>query len=169
MRCRIHQGGVSSARREDAMLEVQLLGHFALADSGRRVEAVRNPRLIAYLLLNRDRPIERAEVAFALWPESSDAQALTNLRRELHALRRALPDAERLLAVERRTIQWRPDGPFQLDVAAFEDAVEHAADGGVDALRAAVAAYRGDLMPAIYDDWIEPHPDHLRTMMLRTR
>jgi DNA-binding SARP family transcriptional activator len=150
------------------MLEVQLLGHLALADSGHHVEAVRNPRLIAYLLLNRDRPLERTEVAFTLWPDSSDAQALTNLRRELHALRRALPDAERLLAIERRTIRWRPDGPFHLDVAAFEDAVEHAAGGSVDGLRAAVAIYRGDLLPGVYDDWIEPHRDHLRTKMLET-
>ena len=150
------------------MLEVQLLGHLALADSGRRVEAVRNPRLLAYLILNRDRPLERTEVAFALWPDSSDAQALTNLRRELHALRRALPSAERLLAVERRTIRWRPDGPFHLDVATFEDAVEHAPQGGVDALRAAVAIYRGDLLPGVYDDWIEPHRERLRTRMIET-
>ena len=86
------------------MLEVQLLGHLALADAGHRVAAVRNPRFIAYLLLNRVRRLERTEVAFTLWPDSGDAQALTNLRRELHALRRALPDAERLLAIERRTI-----------------------------------------------------------------
>lgn len=150
------------------MLEVQLLGHLALADSGQRVGEVRNPRLIAYLLLNRDRPLERTEVAYTLWPDSSDAQALTNLRRELHALRRALPDAERLLAVERRTIRWRPDGPFHLDVASFEDAVEHAVTGGVDGLRAAVAMYRGDLLPGVYDDWIEPHRDRLRTKMLET-
>ena len=83
------------------MLEVQLLGRFGMADAGRPVQAVRNPRLIAYLLLNRDRPVDRSEVAFTLWPESSDAQALTNLRRELHLLRRALPDAERFLALDR--------------------------------------------------------------------
>ena len=56
------------------MLEVQLLGHLALADSGHRVEAMQNPRLFAYLLLNRDRPLERTEVAFTLWPDSSDIQ-----------------------------------------------------------------------------------------------
>ena len=150
------------------MLEVQLLGHLDVADSGHRVEAIRNPRLIAYLLLNGDRPLERTEVAFTLWPDSSDAQALTNLRRELHGLRRTLPNAERLLAVKRRTIQWRPDGPFHLDVAAFEDAVENANRGGVDALRAAVAMYRGDLLPGVYDDWIEPYRDHLRTKLIET-
>jgi DNA-binding SARP family transcriptional activator len=151
------------------MLEVKLLGHFALTDSGHRVDALRNPRLIAYLLLNRDRPMDRTEIAFTLWPDSSDAQALTNLRRELHGLRRALPGADRLLVVERRTIRWRPDGPFHLDVAAFEDAAEHAPRAGIDALRAALAIYRGDLLPGVYDDWIQPHRDHLRTMMLKTR
>ena len=150
------------------MLEVQLFGRLAVADSGHRIEAVRNPRLLAYLLLNRDRPLERTEVAFTLWPDSSDAQALTNLRRELHVLRRALPDAERLLAIERRTIRWRPDGPFRLDVAVFEDAVAHAAGGGVEGLRTAVALYRGDLLPGVYDDWIEPDRDRLRTMMVET-
>ena len=150
------------------MLEIQLLGHLFLADSGRRVEAVRNPRLLAYLVLNRDRVLDRTEVAFALWPASSDAQALTNLRRELHALRVALPDADRLLAVERRTIGWRPDGPFRLDVAGFEEAVERAAEDGVDALRAAASMYRGDLLPSAYDDWIEPHRVRLRTKMLET-
>ena len=76
--------------------------------------------------------------------------------------------AERLLAIERRTIRWRPDGPFHLDVAAFEEAVERAAGDGVDALRAAVALYRGDLLPGVYDDWIEPHRNHLRTKMIET-
>ena len=150
------------------MLEVQLLGHLAVADSGHRIDAVRNPRLLAYLLLNRDRAIERTEVAFTLWPDSSDAQALTNLRRELHALRRGLPNAERLLAIERRTIRWRPDGSFHLDIAAFEDAVERAAGGGVGELRSAVALYRGDLLPGVYDDWIQPHRDRLRMKMIET-
>ena len=150
------------------MLEVQLLGHLAVADSGHRIDAVRNPRLLAYLLLNRDRAIERTEVAFTLWPDSSDAQALTNLRRELHALRRGLPNAERLLAIERRTIRWRPDGSFHLDIAAFEDAVERAAGGGVGELRSAVALYRGDLLPGVYDDWIQPHRDRLRMKMVET-
>jgi DNA-binding SARP family transcriptional activator len=150
------------------MLEVQLFGHLVVADSGHRIDAVRNPRLIAYLLLNRDRPVERTEVAFTLWPDSSDAQALTNLRRELHALRRALPNAERVLAIDRRTIQWRPDASFHLDVAAFDDAVEHAAGGGVDDLRSAVALYRGDLLPGVYDDWIQPYRDRLRARMVAT-
>jgi DNA-binding SARP family transcriptional activator len=150
------------------MLEVQFLGRFGLTDSGRRVEAVRNPRLVAYLLLNRDRPLDRSEVAFTLWPESSDAQALTNLRRELHLLRRALPDAEQLLALERRTIRWRPDGPFRLDVAAFEGAIEYAGGRDIEALRAAVAMYKGDLLPSIYDDWIAPYRDRLRGLILRT-
>lgn len=150
------------------MLEVELLGQFGIADAGQRVQAIRNPRLIAYLLLNRDRPVARSEVAFTLWPESSDAQALTNLRRELHLLRRALPDGERFLALDRATVRWRPDGPFRLDVADFEAAVERAASADVEALQAAAAAYTGDLLPSVYDDWISPHRDRLRGLMLKT-
>ena len=71
---------------------------------------------MAYLLLHRDRPIARGLLAVTLWPDSSDAQALTNLRRELHLLRRALPEPDALIQLEHRTIQWRPDGPFRFDV-----------------------------------------------------
>ena len=98
------------------MLDVQLLGRFGIEEAGQRIQAIGNPRLIAYLILNRDRSVARSEVAFALWPESSDAQALTNLRRELHLLRRALPSADRFLALDRTAMRWRPDGPFRLVV-----------------------------------------------------
>jgi DNA-binding SARP family transcriptional activator len=150
------------------MLDVQLLGRFGIADAGQRIQAIRNPRLIAYLLLHRDRPVARSEVAFTLWPESSDAQALTNLRRELHLLRHALPDADRFLGLDRATVRWRPDGPFRLDVADFEAAVERVASPDVEALQAAVAAYTGDLLPTVYDDWISPYRDRLRDLMLKT-
>ena len=81
------------------MLDVELLGHLRLSHDGRPVGGVRNPRLVAYLLLHRDRPRTRDEVAFALWPDSGDGQALTNLRRELHILRYALPEPNRLLDI----------------------------------------------------------------------
>ena len=35
--------------------------------------------------------LSRVHLAGLFWPESSDEQALTNLRRELHTLRHALP------------------------------------------------------------------------------
>ena len=54
---------------------------------------------------------------------STEAQARTNLRHLLHTLRRALPGLDRCLEVTPRTLAWRADSPFWLDVAAFEEDV----------------------------------------------
>ena len=143
------------------MLEIEFLGQFCVSVDGRPVDGIRNPRVLAYLVLNRDRVLTREEVAFALWPDSSDAQALTNLRRELHVLRHALPALETLLGLDHRTIRWRTDIPHVLDVAEFEDGLDAGA-ADLDRVRAAIDRYRGDLLPGIYDDWISPHRERLR-------
>lgn len=47
---------------------------------------MKQPRLqslLAYLLLHRFTPQARQHVAFTFWPDSSEAQALTNLRKQL--------------------------------------------------------------------------------------
>jgi DNA-binding SARP family transcriptional activator len=151
----------------DAVLEIELLGHFQLSWGGRRLEGIHSSRLqslVAYLLIHRDAPLAREHLAFLLWPESSDAQALTNLRRELHLLRRALPEPDLLLALEHRTVQWRPDGPFRLDVAGFEAAADRGRNGHAASLEEARRLYCGPLLPTCYDDWIAPERDRLRLL-----
>ena len=131
-----------------------------------RLESGRAESLLAYLLLHRDAPQPRQRLSFLLWPDSTEAQARTNLRHVLHRLRRALPDADRFLDVTPRTLQWRPDGPFRLDLAAFEDALDRAAaqggDAAVGALREAADAYAGDLVEGSYDEWLLEERDRLR-------
>ncbi len=151
-------------------LAVELLGHFGLSVGGRRIEGIRTPRLeslVAYLLMHCDRPVARDQLAFTLWPESSDAQALTNLRRELHLLRRALPDPDRFIALERRTVQWRPDDPFRFDVAEFEAAVERGRAGDPAAFEEALGLYDGPLLPTCYDDWIQADRERLQGLQAR--
>jgi DNA-binding SARP family transcriptional activator len=130
------------------------------------LESGRAESLLAYLLLHRDAPQPRQRLSFLLWPDSTEAQARTNLRHVLHRLRRALPDADRFLDVTPRTLQWRPDGPFRLDLAAFEDALDRAAahggDAAVGALREAADAYAGDLVEGSYDEWLLEERDRLR-------
>jgi DNA-binding SARP family transcriptional activator len=53
------------------------------------------------------RLVPRQRVAGALWPDSTDAQALTNLRRELHHLREAWPELDSLIDTALRTLAWR--------------------------------------------------------------
>jgi DNA-binding SARP family transcriptional activator len=128
-------------------------------------ESGRAESLLAYLLLHRDSPQPRSRLAFLLWPDSTESQARTNLRHVLHTLRRALPDPERFLAVTPRTLQWRPDAPFWLDVKAFEDALARAdADAEANALaalREATDLYGGDLLEGSYDEWLQSERDRL--------
>jgi DNA-binding SARP family transcriptional activator len=144
-------------------LRVELLGSFRLTYDGQPVAGVhsRQQALLACLLLNRGRPLPRPHLAVLFWPDSTDSQALTNLRRELHNLRRALPEADRLLLIEPASVGWREGRP-SCDVGDFEAGVQR---GSLDDLQDAVRVYAGDLLPECYDDWIAPERERLRAMM----
>ena len=74
------------------MLHVTLLGEQIISDDS-PASATRSSRtvaLVAYLAAHAGRPQPRQRIAGLFWPESAEAQALTNLRRELHHLRQAL-------------------------------------------------------------------------------
>lgn len=157
------------------VLQVRLLGDFDVRvgstplgslDSGRAAS------LLAYLALHRDAPQPRQALAFRLWPDSTEAQALTNLRHVLHTLRRALPEAERFLDARARTLQWRTEAECWIDVAAFDAALALAdtaqGDSAVAALREAVALYRGELLAGSYDEWLQDERDRLRRRYLAT-
>jgi len=108
------------------ILRVRLLGPVDLQLDNQPLpplDSARAESLLAYLLLHRDAPQPRQRLAFLLWPGSSEGQAQTNLRKVLHTLRRALPDADRLIEIGPRTLRWRPDAPLWLDVERFERAV----------------------------------------------
>src|SRR3954465_7678129 len=122
-------------------IQVRLFGALELRFDGAALpplESGRAESLLAYLLLHRDAPQPRQRLAFLLWPDSSEAQARTNLRHVLHKLRRSLPDAERFIEITPRTLRWRPGAPLRLDVATFEDALARAADHDGRPLREAV-------------------------------
>ena len=86
-----------------AVWHVRLLGECSLhldraPPAGEPLSEVNTPRLqalLAYLLLHRDAPQSRSHLAFLFWPDSTEAQAHTNLRTLLHRLRQALPDGDR--------------------------------------------------------------------------
>ena len=151
-------------------LSIRLLGDFALttaqADSVDNcgVNTARLQALLAYLLLHRAAPQQRQHLAFLFWPDTGEAQALTNLRNLLHKLRQVLPTPARFLVINPHAVQWRPDAPYRLDVADFEAAVAHAATRAT--LETAISYYQGDLLPSCYDDWILPERERLRQLAL---
>lgn len=110
-------------------LEIQLLGDFRLTHNGRSLNDLHSNRLqtrLVYRLLPHSAPQPRRHIAFLSWPDTSEKQALTNLRTLYARLRQKLPNADLFLQSDSQTMQWRPDAPFTLDVAAFETAVSHA-------------------------------------------
>jgi DNA-binding SARP family transcriptional activator len=104
-------------------LQIRILGELDLRLEDAPVpplESARAESLLAYLLVHRGTAVPRQRLAFELWPDSSEQQARTNLRHVLHTLRHALPSADRFLDVTARTLRWRLDAPFELDLAEFE-------------------------------------------------
>lgn len=145
------------------MLHVALLGEQAITDdaTGVRTRSPRAVALVAFLVVNAGVAQSRQRIAGLFWPESSEAQALTNLRRELHHLRQAL-DGDASLVVTSRDLCWRDTGSCRVDVRLFEAerqaalATSEAGDGGAAAAHAAqaIAQYKGELLPGSYDDWL---------------
>jgi predicted ATPase/DNA-binding SARP family transcriptional activator len=151
------------------MLHVQLLGDFCLVYHEQPVKGIDKPRLqslLAYLLLHRDTPQSRQHLAFLLWPDSSEAQARTNLRKLLHQLRQTLPAADRFLYADMQTVQWRSDALVTLDVFEFERAVRQAQS--TTSLRESINLYRGELLPGCYDDWLLSERERLGQMFSET-
>ncbi|MGD2146624.1 MAG: AAA family ATPase [Anaerolineae bacterium] len=161
---------------DDRTLHIKLLGDFRLAYGDEPVVGFDTPRLqslLAYLLLHREAPQSRHRLAFLFWPDSPESQALTNLRNLIFRIRHQLPDADRFLSIDRNTVQWRSDAPFDLDVAGFEGALARAdqaiatgpreadQDSSRLALEQAVALYAGGLLPSCYDDWIHSERQRL--------
>ncbi len=154
-----------------APLHIHLLGDFRLVHGEKLVTSFGSGRLqslLAYLLLHREAPQSRQYVAFRLWPDSTEKQALTNLRQLLHHLRSALPDADQYVHADTQTMQWRTDATVTLDVAEFESAIaraEDADDADVrPALEEAVGWYGGKLLPSCYEEWIEPERERLHQL-----
>lgn len=146
-----------------AAVYLQLLGDFCLTYAGKPITTLDTPRLrslVAYLALHRHAPQERHRLAFLFWPDSTEAQALTNLRKHLLHLKSALPALDQMLVINRQTVQWLPQMPVMLDVAEFQALLAQAEQGAPEAalplLRQAVELYRGELLPTCYDDWLLP-------------
>src|ERR1700761_3595884 len=146
------------------MLRVSVLGGQQITDDrdgGVLVRSSRGLALVAYLAAHAGVPHARQRIAGLLWPESGDAQALTNLRRELHHLRQVLGD-DCSLRVTARDLCWADAPTCHVDVRVFDTermaALAAAESGDDDAVikhgSNAIAQYRGDLLPGVYDDWL---------------
>ena len=156
---------MSNERSEErpARFGVRVIGSADLVLDGNRMAVFDAPRVqrLVGLLAVRAEPQNRARLAYELWPESTDTQARTNLRKLLHDLRRALPDVEEFIQTGDETVALGPREVVDVDLWRFRDAV------AVGDLDLAARLYRGDLLPACYDDWVLDERDRLRSEVRR--
>ena len=145
------------------MLEVSLLGEQYVEGSPATnpSRSSRSVALIGFLAVHADAPQPRQLLAATFWPDSTERQARTNLRRELHHLRVLLGD-DPSLVVAPATLMWREWPTCRVDVCVFQRerqlALQALATGEQYAMlehaSAAIEEYRGDLLPGMYDDWV---------------
>ncbi len=148
---------------------LRLLGQFQLIDplidsqqSDDALVIFDHPRvheLIGYLALHAGEKVSRQSLAYLLWPDSSDAQARTNVRNLLFKLRRAWVNANDFVDVTRSQISWNRERTISVDVHQFEEALAHAASADDPAaeehwLQQAADLYAGPLLPDLYSEWV---------------
>jgi DNA-binding SARP family transcriptional activator len=124
-------------------------------------------QLLAFVALQRGRPVSRDVIAATLWADGGDATCRRRLNTTLWRLRTHLEDdlpAGTFIRGDRSSVMVVP-AAVEVDVSRFEDAADvgdRAATStsaplepdSVARLQDAVATYRGDLMEGSYDDWV---------------
>lgn len=151
-------------------LYIKLFGDLCLTANKIPITGMNSERLqalLAFILLHRDAPQSRQQIAVQLWPDATEADAKANLRRRLHELKQLIPEADRWLRIETKTVQWVQDKDCRFDVAQFEAAIAPT-QPTQHALEQAVKLYQGDLLPGCYDDWIVPYRNQIRQQAIAT-
>jgi DNA-binding SARP family transcriptional activator len=147
-------------------LFIYLLGEIRLQYGGRAIAAPQREsllRLFARLVLLSGQPQSRKGLAFSLWPDETESEALANLRRHLYLVRNFLPPAAHgLLEISPQTVCWQLSRSCRVDVFDFERESQ-----GLDALERAVDLYRGDLAAGVdSDEFIATRREELRIRFL---
>ena len=123
--------------------------------------------LVGCLVLHAGLPQSRQHLAGLLWPDSSAGQALTNLRRELHHLRRTL-EGWPVLDVTATHLCWHADSEARVDLLDFREARRQMLATVAEPrtslghARSAVAAYTGDFLPGVDELWAATARDQIR-------
>jgi DNA-binding SARP family transcriptional activator len=134
------------------MLKITLLGQFLVEKEGQSIEIASRPAqsLLAFLALSAGTKHQRAKLAGFFWPDSTESNALSNLRHTLWRLRKAI--GSEYLLTGNQVIAFDQQADHWLDAAILDQRLPE--DTSVDDLIASVSAYRGEFLPGYYDDWV---------------
>lgn len=122
--------------------------------------------LIAYLIVESERPHQRRKLAALLWPEIPETNALSNLRYALSNLRKVIGDRTAqppYLLISPQTIQFNRQSKHCVDVNLFEQYYRMAGGNPLDleSLLKASDLYRGRFLEGFsipdsipFEEWI---------------
>ncbi len=149
-----------------ARLSIRLLGPFEVILDGETVTGFATDKvraLLAYLVMNPDRPHRRETLAGLLWPEYPERSARASLRNALGILRRAIGDhaaSPRHLLTTRQSIHLNGDSDCWVDAHDVSSAVP-ATRAPIAALERAVDLYRGPFLEGFstpdspaFEEWL---------------
>jgi DNA-binding SARP family transcriptional activator len=153
-------------------VEIRLLGGFRVTVDGVAAPSTGWTRrtaasLIKILALAPGHRLHREKVMDLLWPDESPADCAPRLHKAAHYARRAAghPDA---VVLRNDVVHLFPGAQMTIDVVEFERLARVAANQhDAAAARAALAWYRGELLPGDqYDDWAVDRREllHLRRL-----
>ncbi len=155
----------ANERAQHPTLRVQLLGATQIAYGERRLDQYLTARtllLLAALVRHQGEPLSREQLAFSLWPDHHEDEARANLRRHLYQLMRILPPAAMPWVVsDAKTVTWPKRDDAWADVAEFERL------SAANESEAALAVYRGELLPRIDHEWVAAARAQLHGMACR--
>ena len=148
------------------MLEVRLLGKFAVRVDGQPVELPLSAAqsLLAYLMLTAGTAHRRERLAGLLWPDMTEPSAKANLRHTLWRLRKALGERDYLL-VDDLTVAFDATAEYWLDARVIGAKVEISTT--TDELIRAASVYEGELLPGFYDEWAALERERLQAAFER--
>jgi predicted ATPase/DNA-binding SARP family transcriptional activator len=159
-------------------LQLHLLGKPEVFLNGRLLtefETSKAQALLYYLAVT-GRAHSRETLADLLWGEMDEATAKRNLTKALSNLRHLLGP---YLLIERQSIAFNHEKPYELDVTVFQAAIEASSllepskPEDLSPLRKAVNLYGGDFLEGFYvkealafEEWLTSQREQLREMLL---
>jgi len=149
-------------------LSISLFGRFNACHNSHLLfglDAAKLQELFSYLLIYRDRPHHREQLATLLWDAKSTTQSKKYLRQALWQLRQHLEicygEQALLLQLDGDWVYINTEAPFWLDVQEFEvafSAVREVLGQDMSAeeanqIKKVVQLYKGSLLEGWYQDW----------------
>lgn len=152
---------------EGGTLKIHLFGEFRIEHAEYPASGIAGSRIrsiLAYLILHAGTHVPRGVLANLCWPETSEAQSRTNLRRELHVFLKKNPQLNGFLETTRQAVIWNHPEHFFVDVGQFETTAKEALDSAkqlsaepgsiTSRVENALDLYTAEMLPDSYDPWI---------------